>query len=139
MDSMRQSRLPDEWDPLLSTALIPTEDEEQALLFQWARAESQTYPCLSCMFAVPNGGYRNKATAVRMKKTGVCAGVPDIFLPYSNGKEHGLFVEMKRKKHGRVSDAQAEMMGKLSQQGYRCVVCRGFDEARREILDYIRE
>lgn len=136
---MYKSGVSDAWNPLLSTDLIPSEDEEQALLFQWANAESHNYPCLACMFAVPNGGYRNKATAVRMKRTGVRAGVPDVFLPFSNGKEHGLFVEMKRKKHGHVSDAQKEMMDKLAKQGYRCVVCRGFDEARKAIMAYIRQ
>lgn len=76
--------------------VIPTEDEEQEALFRWAEAQSATKPWLKGMFAIPNGDYRAKATAARMKRTGTRAGVPDIFLPVSNGREHGLFIEMKR-------------------------------------------
>lgn len=115
--------------------LIPTEDEEQEALFEWAASEPR--PILRMMFAIPNGGYRNKATAVRMKRTGTKAGVPDIFLPVSDGHWHGLFIEMKRTKGGSVSRAQHDMIDALRAQGYRCEVCRGFEEARRVILDYI--
>lgn len=35
------------------------------------------------------------------------AGVPDIFLPAPRGGYAGLFIEMKRRKNGRVSIDQA--------------------------------
>ncbi len=115
--------------------LTPTEDEEQEALFDWAAAEPR--PILRLMFAIPNGGFRNKATAVRMKRTGTKAGVPDIFLPVPAGRWHGLFIEMKRTKGGSVSKAQRDMLYALRAQGYRCAVCKGFEDARRVILDYI--
>jgi len=117
--------------------VIPTEDEEQEALFHWADAESATKPWLKGMFAIPNGGYRAIKTAVRLKRTGTRAGVPDIFLPVSNGREHGLFIEMKRRKGGTVSELQRERMKMLSAEGYRCVVAKGCQEAIDAIMRYM--
>ncbi len=116
-----------------AVSLIPTEDEEQEALFDWAADQ----PELSCMFAIPNGGFRNKATAVRMKRTGTKAGVPDIFLPIASRGFHGLFIEMKRTKGGSVSQAQRDTMERLAHEGYCCKVCRGAEEARITIVDYL--
>ena len=49
----------------------------------------------------------------------------------------GLFVEMKRVKGGKVAAEQYDWMQRLTDQGYKCVVARGADEARREILAYL--
>ena len=117
--------------------VIPTEDEEQEALFRWAEAQSATKPWLKGMFAIPNGGYRAKATAARMKRTGTRAGVPDIFLPVSNGREHGLFIEMKRRKGGTVSSSQKVRMKMLTAEGYRCVVAKGCQEAIDAIMRYM--
>lgn len=118
---------------------IPTEDEEQAMLIQWRDLNAGMYPELKNLFSVPNGGYRAKATAVLMKATGLTAGVPDLFLAVARHGCHGLWIEMKRIKGGRLSVAQATMIERLSHEGYRCAVCHGFEEARAEILDYLRE
>lgn len=119
--------------PRRVVSLIPTEDEEQEALFAWAADQ----PALSCMFSIPNGGFRNKATAVRMKRTGTKAGVPDIFLPIASHGFHGLFIEMKRTKGGSVSQAQRDTMERLTREGYCCKVCKGFEEARITIIDYL--
>ena len=117
--------------------VIPTEDEEQEALFRWADAQSETKPWLKGMFAIPNGGYRAKATAARMKRTGTRAGVPDIFLPVSNGRENGLFIEMKRRRGGTVSSSQKVRMKMLTAEGYRCVVAKGCQEAIDAIMRYM--
>ena len=117
--------------------VIPTEDEEQEALFHWADAQSATKPWLKGMFAIPNGGYRAIKTAVKMKRTGTRAGVPDVFLPVSNGREHGLFIEMKRTKGGTVSELQRERMKMLTAEGYRCVVAKGCQEAIDAIMRYM--
>lgn len=121
----------------LYSGIIPTEDEEQEALFRWAEAQSATKPWLKGMFAIPNGGYRAKETAARMKRTGTRAGVPDIFLPVSNGREHGLFIEMKRREGGTVSTSQKERMKMLTAEGYRCVVAKGYQEAIDAIMRYM--
>ena len=114
-----------------------SEAEEQAMLFKWADFQSLKYPALRLMFHVPNGGSRDLIEARNLKKQGVKAGVPDIFLPVARGGFHGLFIEMKRQDGGRLSEAQADYLQKLRMQGYQAVVCKGFDAAVSVIQAYL--
>lgn len=109
------------------------EHNEQVALFQWA----SYYPEIR-MFAIPNGGNRNIITATNLKAEGVKAGVPDIFLPLARGEYHGMFIEMKRKKGGRVTPEQKEWIQYLNCEGYFAVVARGCDEAIELIQDYLK-
>ena len=72
-----------------------SEHDEQSAIFEWAALMQGAYPELGLLFAIPNGGKRDKATAGKLKAEGVKAGVPDMCLPVSNGKYHGLFIELK--------------------------------------------
>lgn len=117
--------------------LLPKEGEEQATLFSWARMQSWRWPELALMFHVPNGGKRNKKEAGRFKAEGVKSGVPDIMLPVARGGYHGLFIELKRLKGGRVEKEQLEWHDKLRAQGYLVVVCRGWQAAAQEIAGYL--
>lgn len=112
------------------------EDNEQALLFDWARAASGKYPELDLLFHIPNGGKRDAREAARFKRMGVKPGVPDLFLPVPRRNYHGLFIEMKSAK-GRVSDYQKQWFSDLEQQGYAACVCFGFEEAQKDILNYL--
>lgn len=116
---------------------IPTEDEEQAAVFEWADLSAGRWPELRLLFHVPNGGLRNKVTAARMKMLGVKAGVPDLFLPVARGEWYGLFIEMKRRKGGKLSPLQVDWMEALGRQGYKTVVCFGADAAITAIEDYL--
>ena len=117
---------------------VATEAEEQAALFRWAQYSKGKYPQLELMFAIPNGGSRNLIEARHLKEQGVKAGVPDICLPVPNLKYTALYIELKRKKGGRVSEEQRGWIAALNRVGCRAVVCKGFDEARDEILNYLR-
>lgn len=117
--------------------VCPNEGEEQATLFSWAKMQSWRWPELALMFHVPNGGSRKKSEAARFKAEGVKAGVPDVFLPVPRGGFHGLFLELKRQKGGRVSPEQEDWIRRLNGQGYRAVVCRGWQEAAEEISSYL--
>ena len=90
-------------------------------------------------FHIANGGSRGKAEAARFKAEGVKAGVPDLFLPVARGPYHGLFIEMKRQKGGKVSDAQKAWISALIDQGYLAVVCYGWKDAAELIEDYLEE
>jgi hypothetical protein len=116
---------------------VPTEDEEQAALFQWAILREQYIPELRLLFAIPNGGYRHPATAARMARTGVRAGVPDMLLPVAREGWNGLFIELKRRKGGVVSVNQKEWIRRLAEQGYKVAVCKGWEEAKDEIEGYL--
>lgn len=116
---------------------IPTEDTEQTHIFAWAVWASGKYPELDLMHHIPNGGKRSKSEAARFKAQGVKAGVPDIFLPCARGGYHGLYIELKRTKGGKLSAAQKEWIDALRGQDYKVIVCYGFDEAREVIINYL--
>lgn len=113
---------------------VPTEHWEQVQLFRWASCR----PELALMHAIPNGGQRDIRVAVKLRDEGVKAGVPDIFLPVPSGGKHGLYIELKRRKYGRVSPDQLRWMDALMHKGYACAVCNGWEMARDVILDYLR-
>lgn len=83
----------------------------------------------------PNGGYRNKFEAMKLKRMGVSPGFPDIFCPIPKGKYHGFFLELKSKK-GRLSDMQIEWLHRLRESGYYAEWATGFDEAIEIIKNY---
>ena len=118
---------------------IPTEAQEQTTLFQWAALMTHRWPELRTMYHIPNGGSRNAIEAARLKAQGVKAGIPDIFLPCARGSWHGLYIEMKRRKGGRVSDEQRDMIRLLIEQGYKAVVCYGWEEAKTVIVEYMKD
>jgi len=131
--------------PALKSAFqpVPTEHEEQVALFQWAEANEAQYPSLAMLAAIPNGGYRPMTTAAMLKAEGVKAGYPDCFLavprPGVNGKGyHGLFLELKRSDRSNHATAlQKEWIDRLSQYGYKAVVCYGAQEAIDAIKAYL--
>lgn len=116
---------------------VPTESAEQRALFEWAAIAQGKYTELRWMHHIPNGGARNAVTGARLQAEGVKPGVPDICLPTPRGEFFGLYIEMKRRSGGRVSSAQIDWIAFLLSQGYCAVECRGFDEARRVIENYL--
>jgi hypothetical protein len=113
-----------------------SEHEEQASLVVWARLQLKRYPGLEMLVAVPNGGYRTKATAGMLKAEGVQAGYPDLLLDVARGPYHGLRIEMKTA-IGVVSKEQKDWIERLTRHGYRAVVCRGWVDAKNEIVSYL--
>ena len=113
------------------------EHQEQCALMQWWALESRYYGIDErLLYAIPNGGLRSRVTGARMKREGVRAGVPDIFLAVPRGGHYGMYIEMKTET-GRVQPSQETMMSLLQAQGYKCCVCRGWDEARVAITQYL--
>lgn len=84
-------------------------------------------------FAIPNGGKRSKIEAAIMKGLGVKAGVPDLWIGFSQGR--GIFIELKAP-NGRVSKKQTEVMVKLEALGHETFVCRSLDEVQHVIAGY---
>lgn len=115
----------------------PHESVEQTWLFRWAQVMSLTHPELKLLHHIPNGGSRNKIEAAKLKAQGVRAGVPDICLPVPSGEYHGLYIELKKRDGGHVSDSQKEWLSALKGLGYRAEVCKGFDEAVAVIEEYL--
>lgn len=118
---------------------IPTEAEEQRALFRWAALAAGARPELRLLYHIPNEGRRSVVTGARMKAEGMKPGVPDICLPVARGGYHALYIELKRIKGGRATDAQKQWIAALNAEGNRAVLCKGWDAAREEIERYLEQ
>jgi len=128
----------------------PKEADIQRNVFLWAQMLCREHPELELLNASMNGawipGGKSKAAqslkfkiiAVLKKLGCIRKGYPDLFLPVARGNWHGLYIELKRKKGGKVSDDQKWWIRKLTEQGYLAVVARGFNETVAVILRYLK-
>lgn len=141
-------------------ALSGTEDGEQSAFFcfatnmvheraVWATGTANEralntkldfpFEVWSMLYAVPNGGNRDPATAARLKATGVKSGFPDIGFPVARRDFNGLFIEMKRA-DGRDSDVKKDQLDwhlRLRAQGYCVAVCYGWRHAAQYVFWYL--
>lgn len=120
---------------------MPTEHSEQCAVIAWADLQpyDNEHKIGAFLFAIPNGGQRNKITAARLKAEGVRAGVPDLFLAIPRAPYSGLFIEMKRTKKSlsKVSKEQRDKQALFSQIGYDVATCYGAEEAIKTIKAYL--
>lgn len=114
-----------------------SEHGHQAAVFCWAVEYAKVDPRIHYMYACPNGGLRNPATAANLKAEGVKRGVPDIFLPVTCTKYAGLYIEMKKPKVGKASEFQDDYKNFLISQHYMVVECRTWESARDIIIRYL--
>jgi len=122
----------------LPKELIPTEHQEQVALMEFCESMTGVYPELRMLYAIPNGGKRSIGLAVKLKKEGVKSGVPDLCLPVPKKGYHGLYIEMKKVKDGKMTDAQKWWHEELFKQGYLSVVCYGMAAAKNVIMEYLK-
>lgn len=107
-----------------------SEHSEQVAFVEWC--EWQHVP----VFAIPNGGSRNKLEAVNLKREGVRSGVPDLFIPVARNGYHGLFVEMKCGRN-KPTQTQETWMSVLTSMGYQTAVCWSCDAAIKVVNSYL--
>lgn len=115
------------------------DDEEhriQCACVQWFRYQHPE--CRHNLFAVPNGGRRDKTTGAKMKAEGVLAGVADLILLKSNANHGALLIEMKTR-IGRQADTQREWQRLIERDGYKYVVCRSLEDFIREVDTYLQD
>ena len=75
--------------------------------------------------------------ALKFKRTGVQSGVPDLCIPIPTKSYHGLYIELKRKKGGKLSDNQIYWLNLLRERCYYAEVAHGFEEAKAIVLHYL--
>lgn len=90
------------------------------------------------LFAVPNGGYRSKRTAVKIKEEGGVSGVADLLLLTPRGIYFGLCIEMKVGKN-KQSENQKQWGNKVAAMGYAYVVIRSYDAFQELVETYIKD
>lgn len=109
---------------------LPTEHAEQVAFVNWWR---QQFPDV-LLFAIPNGEARSRGAAGRLKAEGVVPGVPDLNVP-----AWSLWIEMKRREGGTVTRSQKAMHERLRAIGHTVLVPRGANEARRQVLEFVKK
>lgn len=113
---------------------VQSEHLEQCAVIKWFDIQ---YPALrGRLFAVPNGGHRHPAVAVKLKAEGVRKGVPDLWLPVPRHGFSGLVVELKAGR-GRLTPEQDDWLNFLAGQGFATMLCHGADAAIRTIREYL--
>lgn len=122
----------------ISASPVPPEHFEQCALISWWNLQARACGLdEELLFAIPNGGYRSKAGAAKLRGEGVRSGVPDLFLAAPRKGKGGLFIEMKKQKGGKIGANQKIMLEKLRRQGFSAVIACGWEEASRIIRDYM--
>lgn len=123
----------------LESSFRKSEAQEQTELINWVNEciVNNIHPELKMLYAIPNGGTRNKIEAVNLKRQGVVPGVPDLCLAVPKGKYHGLYIEMKV--HPNKTTAVQEIWLKnLSFYGYAVKVCYGCVAAKITLEHYLK-
>jgi hypothetical protein len=138
--------------PLPSTAITPerlaesgSEDGHQMALFCWANngQTREMYPELEWLFAIPNGGQRHKAVALKLKAMGVKRGVSDMCLAVRRGSWPMLWIELKlpKREDGRkatgLKPEQTKWGDRFKELGCGFICVRGWEEARQVIIRYL--
>lgn len=119
-----------------------SEDAHQKAIFCWCALNFDKYPELRWLFHVPNGGFRNKQEAAKLRAMGVKSGVPDIWLPIKRGNFSGLVIELKKpgkdgKAPGRTDAQQKEWIAMLKEQSFGAMVCIGWEQAKEALISYL--
>lgn len=108
-----------------------TEDQLQAQCYQYFH---NNYPSLrKTLFAVPNGGTRNKVEAVKLKATGLVKGVHDIIF-FHKSKLYTFELKVGTNK---LSDDQLQFGCQIQAQGGRWFEIRDFDNFKKILHDII--
>lgn len=88
------------------------------------------------LLAIPNGGYRTKAGAAKLRAEGVKAGVSDLLLPLRRDGFFGLWLEMKAP--GEVpTKVQHAWLRRMARAGYRAEWRDDWLSAANVIADYV--
>jgi len=106
-----------------------SEHLEQVRFVAWFR---KNYPDHK-IFAIPNGGYRSKPEASRLKAEGVLKGVHDLYIPSLN-----LWVEMKEDATKKPSKEQKEWGAYVESLGHYWLVGNGYEDAKEKALGHIK-
>lgn len=89
------------------------------------------------LFAVPNGGSRNKLEAINLKRQGVKAGVSDVILLIPKGGFASLCMEFKTKT-GKQSEEQKEFQRQAEMCGSKYVIVRSVKGAVEVMKEYLK-
>jgi hypothetical protein len=108
---------------------MKSEENLQAEIYKWYwnnYCTKSTKP-QHVIFSVPNGGYRTKSEALRLKSTGLLPGVSDLIILKPNKV---VFIELKTAS-GKQSEKQKEFQDKVTLLGFDYFIVRSLDEFKK--------
>lgn len=108
----------------------PLEIDVQAWAVEYLRVQ---YRAMTC--SVPDA-FSTRKGRIKSARKGYLTGWPDTFVAEPRGKAHGLFLEFKRGRNNKLSEAQIKVKLDLESRGYVVMVPHGIDEAREMIDRY---
>ncbi len=132
--------------PNIAKPKPPTESQEQSAFVSWWRANYADLGVPSPLLLIASqagamlGGGNDRMRFGRfnkLKREGFLSGVPDLLVAVPRGSWHGLWLEMKRTKGGKVSPEQEAMHAALRSQSYLVAVCAGADAAQLSTEMYL--
>lgn len=106
------------------------EDDVQIPILNWIKRVAPQCE----VFHVPNGGFRIRKEAIRLKRLGVMPGVADLFIIPPGAIYTCL--EIKPVKDGRCSVAQKRFARKVIASGGHYAVVRSIDETRDRFAEW---
>jgi hypothetical protein len=136
--NIRPGYVPKVKTPQPYSPTCPPEHTEAKALMKWVELNTSAHPELSWLFAVPNGGHRNKIAGAKAKAEGVRRGVPDYLWPVCAAGYVGLAIELKRTEGSYANAEQKSWLAHLAREGWAAHVCKGADEAMKCIRDYLK-
>lgn len=113
-------------------------NEEERIQCEFFEEVEKLFPTLpnKLLFAVPNGGSRNKIEAKNLKRQGVTSGVSDVILLIPKKGYASLCIEFKTKK-GTQSKEQKEFQRQAERCRNKYVVVRSAKQAIDELRKYL--
>lgn len=119
---------------------VHREKYEQIALIEWADETIINGVLVGDYLChMPNEGKRGPQSAGDFVKMGGRRGYPDLLLEIAAGGYHGLRIELKAPipHDAAVTKDQVKWLERLRSQGYRAEVCRGLEEAKELISEYL--
>jgi hypothetical protein len=125
-----------------SLSVSNTEHGHQAAIFcHFAMPAKQTqYPELKyLLFAVPNGGLRDKITAARLKTEGVKSGTADIICLVPKAGYHGFVLELKKLGEKKRKPEQVAFIAEAKAHGFCGCIVEGWELAVQYLEAYLNQ
>lgn len=130
-----------QWDidkekqPKVKTVSAPLEEDEQKEFALWLDSQGVLWA------HIPNERKASVAVLSSLSRQGLKKGFPDNFIAVARGKWHGLFIELKRAKKclSNRTKEQRAWIKSLNAAGYKAVFCYGAEEAKKTVLEYLKE
>lgn len=118
--------------------LCANEHQIQAAFFQQISIDPILRKYRPNIFSIPNGGKRDIAVAMKLKKEGVTPGVWDVFCAIPCNGFHGFFIEFKSG-HNNLTVNQTIFKSIVETYNYFFAICYSAEDAIDILKKYLEK